>query len=126
MLAKVIFTAVTGIILINIIKECKTEYAFPATIALTVLLLGFMANEAKNIFEMIHDFEKETAVSKDFVSDVLKLISISYAKKFTSELCSDFGYRSIADKIDICAKFAASTVMIPKLYTLYVNIINLL
>ncbi|MBQ8525191.1 MAG: hypothetical protein IJ460_00500 [Clostridia bacterium] len=108
------------------IKQYRSEYAVPAAVAVSVCLLWIIAEEAIALREITGSLTDELNIDSELVRDIIKIICISYARKIGCDMCTDFGYKAIADKVDIFGRFAAAAVIIPKLHSLYVDIIKLL
>lgn len=123
---KIITIGIIGILVTNMIKEYKSEYSLLSAIAVSICLLLMIINEMSYLKDEVGEMLVELNIDTELSANALKLICIAYARKFGSDICTDFGYKSIAGKIDLAARIAATVIILPHIHQLYVNIIKLL
>lgn len=123
---KIITISIIGILVANMIKEYKSEYSILTVTAVSICLLMLIIDEFSYLKDEVGDMLGQLNIDKELSLNALKLIFIAYMRKFGCDICTDFGYKSIAGKIDISARLAAAVILLPHMYELYVNIIKLL
>ena len=123
---KILLISIIGIIVINMIKQYCPEYAIIATVGVSICLLWVVLGKLSFLMDEIGDMKGSLNIDSKLSSDAAKLILIAYARKFGCDICCDFGYKSISDKVDVFARIAAGVVLIPQMHSLYVDIIKLL
>ena len=126
MLIKIILTALISIILINTLKQIKSEYALPLTIAVSLIMFGMIINEAYPVINYIKSLTDSIKLENELLNTIIKVCIISYLKIFICNLCNDYGYKSISDKVDLAVRFTLIYLCIPWISKLYININKLL
>ena len=126
MIIKIMLIALTSVILINTLKQIKSEYALPLTIAAAVAMLSIIINEIKTFIDSIKHITTEFPIDNELINIVIKICFIGYVKNFIYNICIDYGYKSIADKVDLAARITLISLCLPWIYELLVNINKLL
>lgn len=126
MFYKIVLIAVTGIITVNIVKEFKSEFALPVSIAIGIVILKLLINEMYKIKSDIMILISDMNIDSDIVLLCFEICALTIAKSFICNLCIDYGHRSIADKVDLAARIAMISLCIPWLKQLLININKLL
>ena len=125
-MGRIIAIALIGVILTNVIRQTKAEYAVPLSLAVAITLLTLIVNDARQLYIYAKNLMSELPVANELSADVLKICIIGYTNKFTCSLCEDYGHKSIADKVDAASKIAVSIIALPWVYRLMVDINKLL
>ena len=112
--------------IITIFREHCKEFVIPITLAISFILFRLLSIEIIKLKDEISVFVDMVNYESEFIKDATKLIGISYIRKIGCNLCLDFGYKTFADKIDICSRIVSALILIPKLSDFYVDIIRLL
>lgn len=123
---KITLIAVIGLITVTLFREFRMEYSLPVTLAIIICLSNLLVPNLLSIIDDVKDFSELNSNNTEIITDLLKLVGISYVRNFGHSLCSDYGCKSIAFKIDIGARISSLIIVLPRLKALYVNIIKLL
>lgn len=115
-------TAVAAIIL----KETKPELAFAVTIAGSIILLLFIFDLFKSSIGIFSEIAAVTGIESSFIKILLKMIGIGYLVEFSAGVLSDFGQKSIADKLVFCGKIIILVLALPILESVLKLIVDLL
>ncbi len=126
MFYKIIIISVTGIIIINIIKEFKSEFALPVSIITGTVILKLIIQEIYVVKSDVMLLISDMNIDSDIIKLCFEVCILTLAKNFICNLCNDYGHKSIADKVDLAARIAMISLCIPWLKQLLVNINKLL
>lgn len=117
----IIFVIITAILIVYL-KSINSEYAFIITIVAGLMITIFSLNYISETFKIINDLINLTGVNKEFYIIILKITAIGYLVEFAADTVSDFGLKSLGDKLIFAGKLLIFTMSVPIIYAL----INLL
>ena len=110
--------AILGVIAAVILKSYKPEFGMFFIIALSFLFLGQgirLMSEVKTELEVVQSFYRE---NQYYYKLLFKLIGITYLCEFTSDICKDAGYQSIAAQVELMGKMLILVSGMPVLLTM--------
>ena len=110
--------AILGVIAAVILKSYKPEFGMFFIIALSFLFLGqgiHLMSEVKTELEVVQSFYRE---NQYYYKLLFKLIGITYLCEFTSGICKDAGYQSIAAQVELMGKMLILVSGMPVLLTM--------
>lgn len=96
--------AITGIITAVIIKGYKPEISLIVIIALSLFFLAWMLEIFGEMQSQFQAIAEELEQNKSFYKILFKIMGITYVCEFSSGICKDAGYSSIAGQIEIVGK----------------------
>lgn len=123
---KISALALCAVILINLVKNYKSEFAIPTAIGCSILILYFLIDSLKYGFIYISDFYGRLEYGKSYFPIIIKALAIAYITEFTSQLCKDGGENSIASKVELAGKLMIFIVAIPVFVSIFELIDRLL
>ena len=106
---------VLGVLFAVQFKSGKSEYAVYISVAVSLLLFGCRLRDAVDSLGRIGNYIK---VDQRFFGTMMKMIGITYLAEFSSGICKDAGYQSIASQIEIFSKLTILAMGLPILQTL--------
>lgn len=109
---------VVGSLLALKLKTYKPEFGIVLSIALCLLFLFGAVEKLTVIIEFLNSIQNLMNVNPVYVAVLLKLIGIAYVCEFSSNLCKDAGYQSIATQVEIIGKLTILVVSMPIINTL--------
>lgn len=115
---KIGLVGVAGILLALIFRNKNAEYATLISIVTSLIIFYYVAGKLSIIVEGIHTIEKYLNLDSAYITTILKMIGITYIAEFSSGLCKDAGYSSIASQIEIFGKLAVLALSMPVLLAL--------
>ncbi|MGI6006368.1 MAG: SpoIIIAC/SpoIIIAD family protein [Ruminococcus sp.] len=107
-----------GVLLGLFLKECRAEYSFYISLACGICILLLASSKVQYLIESIKSIQGSLPVDTAYLNVLLKMIGITYIGHFSSSLCKDAGYSSIAAQIEIFCKMAMMAMAMPVLLTL--------
>lgn len=109
---------VAGVLLAIQFKNGKAEYGIYISIALSLLIFFIILGYMDTILKMIRSIGSYINIDAVYINIFLKMIGITYIAEFSSNICKDAGYQTIAGQIEIFGKLAILTLSLPILTAL--------
>ncbi len=100
------------------LKGGKTEYGVYVCIAAGVILFSFIVDRLGIFVGTIKELTSYIDLDPGYLSVMLKMIGITYIAEFSSGICKDAGYQTLAGQIEIFAKLTILTLGLPVLTAL--------
>ena len=109
---------VLGVLFAVQFKSGKSEYAVYISVAVRLLLFGCMLERLRDAVDSLGRIGNYIKVDQRFFGTMMKMIGITYLAEFSSGICKDAGYQSIASQIEIFSKLTILAMGLPILQTL--------
>lgn len=122
---KVAVIGVMAVFLAIPVRNEKAEHGMLIIMAACLLLLSLSLGKIQEIIDVIHQVEAYLGKGSMYVGILLKMVGITYVAEFGANLCSDAGYRAVANQIEFYGKLMILAVSIPILMTLIETIGNI-
>ena len=100
------------------LKGGKTEYGIYVCMGAGVILFSFIVDRHGTFVGTIEDLTSYISVDSGYLAIMLKMIGITYIAEFSSGICRDAGYQTLAGQIEIFAKLTILTLGLPVLTAL--------
>lgn len=109
---------VAGVLLAVQFKGGKSEYGIYISIALSLLIFFAILSQLKEILAMIKMIGSYIKLDTAYIGLLFKILGITYVAEFSSSICRDAGYQTIAQQIEIFGKMAILVLSTPVLLAL--------
>ena len=109
---------VAGSLLALQFKSGKTEYGIYISIALSILVFAGILGHLEMLIETMRQIGSYINIDSVYVNTLLKMLGITYVSEFSSSICKDAGYQTIAGQIEIFGKLAVFVLSLPVLLAL--------
>ena len=109
---------VAGSLLALQFKSGKSEYGIYISIALSILVFVGILGHLETLIETMRRISSYINVDSVYLSTLLKMLGITYVSEFSSSICKDAGYQTIAGQIEIFGKLAVFVLSMPVLLAL--------
>lgn len=109
---------VIGAILAVQLKGGKAEYGIYVAMAVSVILFSFIIDRLGVFVSTVGELASYIDMDAGYLATMLKLIGITYIAEFSSGICKDAGYQTIAGQIEIFGKLTILTLGMPVLMAL--------
>ena len=119
---KIALIAVAGVLLILLMKSVKSEYGIYVAIGISLILLLGMSSKLENVVETIWSVTEAIQLDKKYVKIILKMLGVVYVAEFSSAICKDAGYQTIASQIEMFGKLTLLVQGMPILEALLLTI----
>ena len=109
---------VAGSLLALQFKGGKTEYGIYISIALSILVFVGILGHLETLIETMRRIGSYINIDSVYISTLLKMLGITYVSEFSSSICKDAGYQTIAGQIEIFGKLSVFVLSMPVLLAL--------
>lgn len=109
---------VAGALLAVQFKSGKAEYGIYISIALSLLIFFGILGHLETIIRMVQTIGAYISMDAVYIGTLLKMLGITYIAEFSSNICKDAGYQTIAGQIEIFGKLAVLVLSLPILMAL--------
>lgn len=123
---KIVMIGITGVLLALFLKESKPEYSVYLSFAVGICILGYAVEKLSYLFESIKKIQEFLPVDEKYVLVLLKMTGATYIGQFSSSICKDAGYATIAGQIELFVKLYLMVLSLPVLLALVETIHNFL
>lgn len=113
---KVGMLGIVGVLLAVQFKANKPEYGMYIGFAMGIMLFGYGIHQIQAVIEQFERIRGFLGDSKQYLTVLLRVIGVTYICEFSSGICKDAGYGSIAEQIEIFGKLSVMFAGIPILF----------
>lgn len=110
--------AVAGILLAVQFKNTKTEYGLYISLVLSLFIFLSIIAKVEIIVRAFRSIGDYIDLDKTYVETLIKILGITYVAEFSSGICKDAGYQTIASQIQIFGKLTILVLSMPILSAL--------
>lgn len=119
---KICALAIIGVIIAELIKSYKPEFAVETILCVSILLLYYILECLRYGFVYIENFYSKLTYGQEYFPIIIKVLAIAYVTQFVYALCEDAGEKSIGAKVEMAGKIAIFFAALP----LFGSLINLM
>ena len=105
---------VAGVLLALQFKSGKSEYGIYISIALGMLIFASLLGK----ISLLKEVSNVVGLNSDYFKTLWKILGVTYAAEFSSAICKDAGYQTIALQIEVFAKITILVLSLPVLSAL--------
>ena len=109
---------VLGALLAIQFKGGKTEYGIYMSVAVSIVLFLCIVDRLEIFVRTIDEISRYISVDTGYLSTMLKMIGVTYISEFSSSICKDTGYQTIAVQIEVFSKLTILAMGMPILLAL--------
>ena len=109
---------VAGALLAIQLKQVKSEFAVYLCVAIGILIFMSLAGHLRTIIDTVKEFTKTINLDHGYITILLKMLGITYVAEFSSGICKDAGFQTIASQIEIFSKISILVLSMPILVAL--------
>ena len=109
---------VLGALLAIQFKGGKTEYGIYMSVAVSIVLFLCIVDRLEIVVRTIDEISRYISVDTGYLSTMLKMIGITYISEFSSSICKDTAYQTIAVQIEVFSKLTILAMGMPILLAL--------
>ncbi len=125
-LAGVMFFGLTAAIMAMLFKQGKTEYGMFIMAGAGIFLFLFTLREIQSVLQTIRKIQGYLHFDDAYVTILVKIVGISYLTQFSSDVCRDCGYQSLANQLQIFGKISVLAVSMPVVLALLETVFQVL
>ena len=109
---------VAGALLAIQLKQVKSEFAVYICVAIGILIFMSLAGHLRTIIDTVKELTKTINLEHGYITILLKMLGITYVAEFSSGICKDAGFQTIASQIEIFSKISILVLSMPILVAL--------
>lgn len=113
---------VLGALMAVQLKGGKAEYAVYMSVAVSIFLFFCITQRLELFVDMISRMKTYISVDAGYISTMLKMLGLTYIAEFSSGICKDAGYQTIAVQIETFCKLTILALGMPILLALFETI----
>ncbi|MCF2553704.1 SpoIIIAC/SpoIIIAD family protein [Faecalicatena contorta] len=106
---------VAGALLAIQFKSGKAEYGIYISIALSLIIFFSVLGQLQTIIDALKTVGEYIRVDHLYIGTLVKMLGVTYIAEFSSGICKDAGYQTIALQIEIFGKLAVLILSMPVL-----------
>lgn len=119
---KIVVLTIIFAVIILYLRSVNGELAMLTGICAGIIILFYAFTYLSEVFSVIDRMIELTGIDRDMYKIIFKITSIGYLVEFGADTVSDFGLKSLADKLVFVGKIMIFSISLPIIYA----IINLL
>lgn len=109
---------VAGVLLAIQFKSGKAEYGIYISVALSLLIFFSILGRLEIIIEAMKTIANYIRLDTAYIGTLVKMLGVTYIAEFSTSICKDAGYQTIAQQIEIFGKLAILVLSMPILLAL--------
>lgn len=117
---------VIGALLSIQFKSGKSEYGIYMSVGISILIFACIVDRLEVFVNTVTQISQYIKIDTSYIGTMLKMIGITYIAEFSSSVCKDSGYQTIAVQIEIFSKLTILAMGMPVLLALLETIMEFL
>ena len=109
---------VAGTLLAIQFKGGKTEYGIYICAGISLLIFFAVLDRIAAVVARLDEITAYIDLAPAYIEMLLKMLGITFVAEFSSALCRDAGYQTIAQQIEVVAKLAGLVLGLPVVFAL--------
>lgn len=109
---------VAGVLFAVQLKQEKAEVAIYLCIGISILIFWGIFDNLKLLVDTIREIGNYIDMEASYVLTLIKMLGITYLAEFSSGICKDAGYQTVAVQIEMFAKLTILVLSLPVLLAL--------
>lgn len=109
---------VIGILFAIQLRQEKSEIAIYLCIVISFIIFVGISGYLDQLVSTIREIGRYVQIDNSYISTLIKMIGITYVAEFSSGICKDAGYHSIATQVEMFGKLTILVLSLPILLAL--------
>lgn len=109
---------VIGALLSIQFKSGKSEYGIYMSVGISILIFACIVDKLGLFVRTVAQINQYINIDTSYIATMLKMVGITYIAEFSSSVCKDAGYQTIAVQIEIFSKLTILALGMPVLLAL--------
>lgn len=109
---------IAGAILAIQLKQMKSEFSVYICIGVGILIFMSLVGHLEGILDTVKSLTASIDLEHSYITILLKMLGITYVAEFSSGICKDAGFQTIASQIEIFSKISILLLSMPILAAL--------
>ena len=107
---------IAGVLIAIQFRGQKPEYGVYIGLAIAIVIFCYALDEFQALLSQFDLIKKYLGAGEQYLSILLKVMGITYICEFSSGICKDAGYGTVASQIEILGKLSVMFAGIPVLF----------
>lgn len=107
----------TAVLLAIQFKGSKSEYGIYLAVMVSVIIFLGILGQFSVFLDTVTEIGRLMNLDRSYIGTLMKMIGITYVAEFSSSVCKDAGYQTIAVQIELFGKLMILGLSIPILMT---------
>lgn len=99
-------------------KNGKTEYGMYISVGISLVIFFSIVGRLEVIIDAVKEIGGFMDMKATYIGTLIKMLGITYVAEFSSGICKDAGYQTLATQIEIFGKLVILVMSMPILMTL--------
>ena len=117
-IVQIALLGVAGTLLAIQFKGGKTEYGIYICAGISLLIFFSVIGRISVVAERLQEITAYIDLAPVYIEMLLKMLGITFVAEFSSALCRDAGYQTIAQQIEVFATLAVLVLGLPVVFSL--------
>ena len=109
---------VAGTLLAIQFKNGKTEYGIYISVVLSIFIFIGIMGRLEMLIDTVKKISDYIKIDSAYIGIFLKMLGITYVAEFSSAICKDAGYQTVAQQIEIFGKLSILALSMPVILAL--------
>lgn len=109
---------IAGVLMAVQFKSGKSEYGIYISVGLSLIVFFSIVGRLEVILDAVRQIGETIHLNTAYVGMLMKMLGIAYVAEFSSGICKDAGYQTIASQIEIFSKLAILVMGMPVILAL--------
>lgn len=109
---------ITGTFLAIQLKQNKAEYSVLLCVGISILVFFSVFHYLEVIIDTVKEVSELINLDTTYIAILLKMLGVTYIAEFSSGICKDGGYQTLASQIEIFSKLTILVMSLPILVSL--------
>jgi len=109
---------VVGVLLALQLKQTKSEIGSYICITISVIVFFHLLEHLETLVNTVREIGTYIQIDLTYIGTLVKMLGITYLSEFSSGICKDAGYQTIATQIEMFAKITILVLSMPILLAL--------
>lgn len=115
---KLMMLALIVVLVCTFLKNLGSSFHTYIAVTACVMIMLFVLLKMTSLIESINRFSSYLKHSDKYIEILIKTVFITYITSFTSDICKDSGYNSIADQIELFGRVSIILLSVPVIFEL--------
>ena len=109
---------IAGTLLAIQFKSGKAEYGIYISIVLSIFVFIGIMGRLETLIDTVRKISDYIKIDSAYIGIFLKMLGITYVAEFSSAICKDAGYQTVAQQIEIFGKLSILALSMPVILAL--------
>lgn len=115
---KICMLGIAIVLLAMPLRQLKNEYSLYISIAGCILIFYYIIRKMEQFLELLKSVIGYLSIEEGYLMILIKIIGITYVTEFSSDICKEAGYGTIAGQISMAGKLTVLGISMPIITTL--------